>query len=74
MLDSVLFQQNCREKQIDTARWWYWSNWIISPKRDENQEYLKPPPSTVVIELSVWQADSNWKLQLQTLSHYTPEN
>ena len=23
----------------------YKSNWIISPSRDENKEYLKPPPS-----------------------------
>ena len=23
----------------------YWSNWIISPSRDENKKYLKPPPS-----------------------------
>ena len=23
----------------------YWSNWIISPGRDENKKYLKPPPS-----------------------------
>ena len=22
----------------------YWSNWIISPNRDEHKEYLKPPP------------------------------
>ena len=23
----------------------YWSNWIISPNRDENKKCLKPPPS-----------------------------
>ena len=23
-----------------------WSNWIISPGRDENKKYLKPPPSS----------------------------
>jgi len=23
----------------------YQSNWIISPNRDENKKYLKPPPS-----------------------------
>ena len=22
----------------------YWSNWIISPSRDENEKYLKQPP------------------------------
>lgn len=22
----------------------YWPNWAISPSRDENETYLKPPP------------------------------
>jgi len=25
----------------------YWSNWIISPSRDEIEKYWKPPPSLV---------------------------
>ena len=25
----------------------YWSNWIISPGRDENKKYLKPPPRLI---------------------------
>ena len=30
----------------------YWSNWIISPNRDENKKYLKPPSSHIYNSLS----------------------
>ena len=29
----------------------YWSNWIISPGRGENNKYLKPPPSHLLFQV-----------------------
>ena len=51
-----------------SPRWWFqpiWkicsSNWIISPNRDENKKYLKPPPRSLL-----------WFRKLSLISHTCP--